>query len=175
MKRVSFLLCLLSVVSWCASSRAQGGTVKSDALARSTQMIVVTTSGWNAVEGRSQRYERATAHEKWRPVGEPVSIVVGKHGLGWGIDAIAATDAPNVRVASDPVKKEGDGKAPAGVFALGTSFGYTSQPLPGLKMPYLNLTPSIECVDDIGSKHYNRVEQRNGCWASPVQDPGPWQ
>jgi len=124
-------------------------------------MIVVTTSGWNAVEGRSQRYERATAHEKWRPVGEPVSIVVGKHGLGWGIDVIAATDAPNVRVASDPVKKEGDGKAPAGVFALGTSFGYTSQPLPGLKMPYLNLTPSIECVDDIGSKHYNRVVDRS--------------
>jgi L,D-peptidoglycan transpeptidase YkuD (ErfK/YbiS/YcfS/YnhG family) len=134
--------------------------MKSDALARSTQMIVVTTSEWNAVEGRLRRYERATEHKKWRPVGAPISIVVGKNGLGWGIGVIA-TDDSDVRVTSDPVKREGDGKSPAGVFALGTSFGYASQPLPGLKMPYLSLTPSIECVDDTGSKYYNRVVDRS--------------
>ena len=87
-------------------------------------------------------------------MGEPIAIVVGKNGLGWGIGVIAA-DGPSV--ASGPVKKEGDGKAPAGIFALGTAFGYASQPLPGLKMPYLNLSPSIECVDDVASKHYNRI------------------
>jgi D-alanyl-D-alanine dipeptidase len=128
----------------------------SDAFGLSTQMVVVTTSGWNVVKGRLQRYERATVHETWRPVGEPITVVVGKSGLGWGIGVIA-TDGPNVRLASEPVKREGDGKAPAGVFALGTAFGYASQPLRGLKMPYLNLTPSTECVDDIGSKHYNRL------------------
>jgi D-alanyl-D-alanine dipeptidase len=123
-------------------------------------MIIVTTSSWNAVEGRLERYERATTHDKWRPVGEPISIVVGENGLGWGIGVIA-TDDHNVRVASDPVKREGDGKSPAGVFALGTAFGYASQPLRGLKIPYLNLTPSIECVDDTGSKHYNRIVDRS--------------
>jgi L,D-peptidoglycan transpeptidase YkuD (ErfK/YbiS/YcfS/YnhG family) len=138
------------------SALSQSGTVKSDALAHSTQLIVVTTSSWSAVEGRLQRFERATVHETWRRVGEPISIVVGKNGFGWGI-GVVATDDPNLREASDPVKKEGDGKAPAGVFALGTAFGYASQPLPGLKMPYLNLTPSTECVDDISSKHYNRI------------------
>ena len=160
MKPVSFLLCLLSVVSWFASCRAQVGTIKSDALARSTQMIVVTTSDWNEAEGWLQRYERSTVHEKWRPVGESTSIVVGKNGLGWGIGVIATDDA-NVRVALDPIKREGDGKAPAGVFILGTSFGYASQPLRGLKMPYLSLSPSIECVDDIGSKHYNQLVDRS--------------
>ena len=160
MKPVSFLLCLLSVVSWFAPCRAQVGTIKSDAFSRSTQMIVVTTSDWNAVEGRLQRYERATVHEKWRPVGELTPIVVGKNGLGWGIGVIATDDA-NVRVALDPIKREGDGKAPAGVFTLGTSFGYASQPLRGLKMPYLSLAPSIECVDDIGSKHYNQLVDRS--------------
>jgi D-alanyl-D-alanine dipeptidase len=86
--------------------------------------------------------------------------VVGKNGLGWGI-GLTATDGPKVRVASDPVKKEGDGRGPAGVFALGTAFGYAPQPLQGLKMPYLNLVPSTECVDDIGSKYYNRVVDRS--------------
>ncbi len=160
MKPASILLCLLLIVGWCATGSTQARTFQSDPLARSTQTIVVTTSNWNAVEGQLQRYERATTHEKWRPVGEPISIVVGKNGLGWGI-GVLATDDSNFRVTSDPVKREGDAKSPAGVFALGTTFGYASQPLRGLKMPYLNLTPSIECVDDTGSKYYNRIVDRS--------------
>ena len=160
MKSAAILLCLLGIVGWCVSGRAQAGTLNSDALAHSTQMIVVTTSDWSAVEGRLRRYERATVDEKWRPVGDPISIVVGRNGLGWGIGLIATDDA-QVRSGSDPVKREGDGKSPAGVFALGTAFGYASDPLQGLKVPYLNLTPSIECVDDPGSKHYNRIVDRS--------------
>jgi len=160
MKSVSILLCLLSIVGSCVSGRAQKGTLKSDPFGRFTQMIVVTTSDWNAVEGRLRRYERANVREKWRPVGDPISIVVGRNGLGWGIGTIATDDA-QVRAPSDPVKREGDGKSPAGVFALGTAFGYASEPLQGLKMPYLNLTPSIECVDDPGSKQYNRIVDRS--------------
>jgi L,D-peptidoglycan transpeptidase YkuD (ErfK/YbiS/YcfS/YnhG family) len=153
-------ICFLSIGSWSASGSTQTQTLNSDALASSTQIIVVTTSNWNAVEGRLRRYERDTAQAKWRPVGSPISIVVGKRGLGWGI-GMAVTDDSNVRAASDPVKREGDGKSPAGVFALGSAFGYASQPLPGLKMPYLNLTPSTECVDDPNSKYYNRIVDRS--------------
>lgn len=156
MKPTSCLLCLLLVVSCYGSSPARPGAIEPDGFARSTQMIVVTTSEWSAVEGRLQRYERAAGHGKWRPVGEPISIVVGKNGLGWGISVIATDDA-KVRSTSDPVKREGDGKAPAGVFALGTAFGYAAQPLQRSKMPYLYLEPSVECVDDVRSSHYNRV------------------
>src|SRR5260370_7860234 len=138
--------------------QAQAG--EPNALESSTQVLVVTTADWNAVEGTLQRYERATPHKKWQAVGEPITVVVGKNGLGWG-SGIPPTDSPEVRGASDPVKKEGDGKAPAGVFALGTIFGYAPQPLPGSKMPYLNLTPSAECVDDTSSKYYNRVADRS--------------
>jgi len=160
MKPVFSLFCFLWCVGWSAFAPPQADTIESDAFASSSQLIVVTTSGWNTVEGRLQRYERTAAHETWHPVGEPIAIVVGKNGLGWGIGVIAA-DEPNVRVATDPVKREGDGKAPAGVFALGTAFGYGSQPLPGSRMPYLSLTLSMECVDDIGSKHYNRLVDRS--------------
>jgi|ERR1700722_1951628 len=130
------------------------------ALKQSTQMIVVTTPDWNAVQGTLQRYDRANPQDDWRPVGEPIAIVVGQSGVGWGI-GVVATDNPKVRLASDPVKKEGDGRSPAGVFSLGTAFGDTSQPLAGLKTPYLQLTPSIECVDDSSSQYYNRVVDRS--------------
>ena len=130
------------------------------ALKQSTQMIVVTTPDWNSVQGTLQRYNRANPQDGWRPVGEPVAIVVGQKGMGWGI-GVVATDNLKVRLASDPVKKEGDGRSPAGVFALGTAFGDSSQPLPGLKTPYLQLTSSIECVDDSSSKYYNRVVDRS--------------
>ena len=158
MDSACLLLCLLPFVAWSVS--AQGGADTSDVLSHSSQMIVVTTSSWNAVEGRLQRYERSGTQETWHPVGEPISIVVGKNGMGWGI-GLRAGDDSTVRIASDPVKREGDGKSPAGVFALGTAFGYASEPLRGLKMQYLNLNPSTECVDDPGSKHYNRIVDRS--------------
>jgi hypothetical protein len=93
-------------------------------------------------------------------VGEPIPIVVGSKGMGWGIGLIDAGQ-PGVRFEPEPIKIEGDGKSPAGVFALGTAFGYAAQPPPGLKLPYLVLAPSIECVDDASSKNYNRIVDRS--------------
>src|SRR5215510_581259 len=107
--RAAFLLFLL------AFSSSQARVL--NPLYASTQLIVVTTSDWNAVEGKLQRYERAAPGGKWQAVGEPFSVVVGKNGLGWG-SGISAVDHDS----DDPIKKEGDGKAPAGVFRLTTSF-----------------------------------------------------
>lgn len=161
MRPASLLFCLPLIAGWSVPSRAQIGTGRSDVLARSTQAIVVVTSDWNAVEGRLQRYQRGRIHGKWHRVGSPIPIVVGRSGLAWDIGAVAA-----VRRASDPVKKEGDGRSPAGVFSLGTAFGYSAQSLPGLKPPYLPLTASIECVDDPRSAQYNRIVDRSA-FAAP--------
>jgi L,D-peptidoglycan transpeptidase YkuD (ErfK/YbiS/YcfS/YnhG family) len=160
MKSISLLLCLLSIAGGAATVSAQIAAIESDPLAQSTQLIVVSTSNWSAVEGRLQRYERGSQHEPWRTVSESVPVVVGKNGLGWGIGAIATAD-PNVRVASAPIKQEGDGKAPAGIFSLGTAFGYAPQPPRGSKMSYLELTPSTECVDDVDSTYYNHFVDRS--------------
>jgi D-alanyl-D-alanine dipeptidase len=153
-----FAIALL-VVAFSTQTQAR----EPDALAGSTQMIAVTTSDWNAVEGHLQRYERANTKEPWHALGEPFSIVVGKSGLGWGI-GVASAQAASTRSVSDPIsgpiKREGDGRGPAGIFTLGTAFGDAAQPLPGLKLSYLELTPSIECVDDSSSKHYNRIVDR---------------
>ena len=165
MKHTPILATVLALLIQTAPVQTQAR--ESDALASSTQMIAVTTADWNAVEGRLQRYERATTRESWHAVGEPFSIVVGKSGLGWGM-GLTSANAANTSSASDPIagpisgpiKHEGDGRGPAGIFTLGTAFGDAAQPLPGLKLPYLELTPSIECVDDTSSKHYNRIVDR---------------
>jgi D-alanyl-D-alanine dipeptidase len=154
------LFCLLFIAAGGEAVQGQADAAEPHAFAGSTQMIVVTTSDWNAVEGQMQRFERTAPRDAWSVVSEPTPVMVGKNGLAWGIGVIATND-PNLRGASDPVKREGDGKAPAGVFTLGTAFGDAVQPLPGSKMPYLNLTASIECVDDPGSKYYNRVVDRS--------------
>lgn len=159
MKSVCFFVCTVLLAAGFAFSAARARAAGAQVLAHSIQMIVVTTPGWDAVEGRLQRFERVSAHAAWHPVGDPIPIVVGKNGLGWGI-GLAAADS-SVRAAQDPVKREGDGKSPAGIFDLGTAFGYSAEPLPGLKLQYLTLTPSIECVDDTSSKFYNRIVDRS--------------
>ena len=133
-----------------------GHAGESNPLHSSTQLLVVTTAEWNDVQGTMQRYERSHSGGKWRAVGTAIAVVVGKNGLGWG-SGVDLNDMDDLRRPGDPVKREGDGKAPAGVFRLGSAFGYANQELPGWKMPYISLTPSIECVDDTSSKSYNRV------------------
>ncbi len=160
MRTVYILVLLLLLGGRFAFSAAQADAASRDPFVGSTQLIVVATSNWSAVKGQLQRFERVSVHEPWRPFGEPIPIVVGRNGMGWGIGLVAADD-PNVRLSSDPAKKEGDGKSPAGIFDLGTVFGYSDRPLPGLKLPYLTLTESIECVDDVNSKYYNRIVDRS--------------
>ncbi len=114
----------------------------------STQLIVVTTPDWDATKGVLTMHERRNG--TWIAVGDPVPIVVGRTGLAWG-DGLAL---PLRR--EGPVKKEGDGKAPAGLFALPSLFGYDAQ-APGAHMPYIVATPTVECVDDATSPHYNTI------------------
>jgi L,D-peptidoglycan transpeptidase YkuD (ErfK/YbiS/YcfS/YnhG family) len=113
----------------------------------SSQLLVVTTADWSNLHGSAQRYERR-GHD-FHKVGPPFRVVVGQTGLGWGrgIESGAA--------ANEPLKQEGDGKAPAGAFELGTAFGYESTAT--TRLPYLPLTPAIECVDDAHSAHYNEL------------------
>src|SRR5205823_2913233 len=51
---------------------------------------------------------------------------------------------------------EGDDKAPAGIFPLGTTFGYAAKPVP-TRMSYLALSKNIVAVDDPRSHYYNRL------------------
>jgi D-alanyl-D-alanine dipeptidase len=157
------------VVVLCAASLSLAEGREQSALRASTQILVVTTQDWNGVEGTLQAYERPQTRKKWKAVGDSIPVVVGKKGLGWG--AGVASDAGRW-AASGPIKQEGDGKSPAGIFRISTAFGYAAQEPSGWKMPYLSLTSSVECVDDVRSKFYNRVLDRETIapdWSSSEQ------
>lgn len=152
------ILCFLFLLA--LSCVAHAGDSSPSPLAASTQIVVVTTADWDSVTGQARLFERQGQRDRWKRVGDPFEIVVGKTGLAWG-DGLLAADAAGVRAATEPVKKEGDGKAPAGIFRLSKAFGYSAQPLSGSKLPYVALSPSIECVDDTASRHYNRIEDNS--------------
>lgn len=156
MKSLLPFYCLLATLSSSVHTMAQSTPLSP--LRQSTQLIVVVTSDWNNVDGQLQRYQRQSADSPWNAVGDPIPIVVGKKGLGWGIGMMPI---PAARSTDDPVKKEGDLRSPAGIFSLGTAFGYAPHQPDGWKIPYLALTPSIECVDDSHSHFYNRVVDRS--------------
>jgi L,D-peptidoglycan transpeptidase YkuD (ErfK/YbiS/YcfS/YnhG family) len=133
-------------------------------LAQSSQLLIVTTKDWNAVDGELLRYERA-ADQAWHPVGQKVPIAVGRNGLAWG-KGLHGNHSGLAR-ASDPIKKEGDGRAPAGIFSLSSAFGYAPREQAAkVKLPYLQATKTLECVDDSQSANYNRVLER-GSVAKP--------
>jgi D-alanyl-D-alanine dipeptidase len=119
------------------------------------QLVLVVTPGWDSTSGALRRYERGSDGRPWRLVGSPVPIVVGQTGLAW--------DDSQMRPASDePVKREGDGRSPAGAFALDTAFGFDiRQTVSWLRLPYVQLRPATECVDDSRSAHYNTIVQRD--------------
>ena len=121
---------------------------------RSEQLVVVTTSGWTSTTGTIRRFERSGSMYEWRSIDQPVPVVVGRTGIAWGVgfDGVS-TEGPH--------KREGDGKSPAGMFPLDTVFGFAPPgSMQSVRMPYVQLLPSTDCVDDSASSHYNTVVDR---------------
>ena len=152
------LLALAHGPAAAQSKRARGekNSRDGDPLARSRQLVLVTTRDWGAVDGTLERFERKDSKSAWRRVGEVVPVVVGRSGLGWGAGL-------NEQAGEGPSKKEGDGRAPAGVFSLGPAFGYAPpSEASWLKLPYTPLADDTECVDDVSSRRYNLIVDRSG-------------
>lgn len=139
------LLLSLSIVllSACASTPGNKPTAWADA----RQLVLVTTAGWNATTGTLRRFERSGG-AAWREVGDPSPITVGRNGSAWGI----GLHAPQ---ADGPIKQEGDGRAPAGVFRIGTAFGYADRA--ATAWPYQGMGASDWCIDVNASPFYNRI------------------
>jgi L,D-peptidoglycan transpeptidase YkuD (ErfK/YbiS/YcfS/YnhG family) len=114
------------------------------------QLIVVRTANWNASSGTLARYDRDESLV-WHRTSDAISVNVGRHGLAWGR---GLHEPPK----TGRLKKEGDGRSPAGVFAIDQAFGAAKDLPEGANgFPYLQALPTSYCVEDLRSAYYNRI------------------
>lgn len=152
MNNLPILLSILTLVGVAAGQikSPQPPPVKTP-FAESLQAVVVTSMEWEATQGTARLFERTNPRAKWKSVGDQFAVVVGRSGMAWAIDS-----APeNIT----EFKKEGDGKAPAGMFPLTFVFGSATKP-EQLEFPYTKIEQFTECVDDPKSTHYNKIVDR---------------
>ncbi len=112
----------------------------------SSQLILVSTDDWNASSGVLQKYQKEAG--QWYKIGDDIVIKVGENGLAWGIGLHKIlADTPYI-------KKEGDKRAPAGIFRLKNAFGYDAL---DIRYPHEEMSKDFHCVDDSDSKYYNKI------------------
>lgn len=134
---------LALVLSSCALHRTRSNATLPWSGAR--QLVLVTTPDWNATHATLRTFARSA--QGWSSLGDPIPVVIGRTGAAWGIGLHPQQTGAQ--------KHEGDGRSPAGVFALGTAFGY-AQSSPTL-LAYAALDVDDYCVDVDGSPLYNRI------------------
>ena len=156
---------LITVVTVLLSS-CLNGPVTSGVPASSRQLVLVVADSVQSPKGVLTRFERQTGHSKWQQTGERIPVVLGRNGLGLG----RGLHGP-MGVEDFPVKREGDGKSPAGIFGLSAVFGYAAaDERQDLNMPYLHVTEFTECIDDAQSRYYNRIVSRDSLGQSQDVD-----
>jgi len=115
----------------------------------SEQILLVVSDDFNSSKAKLECFEDG------KKVFDTISVNLGKKGLAWGIGMHQFSQDKN-----EPIKMEGDKKAPAGIFKLTSSFGYNATT--HLKLPYLFTSKELICVDDSKSNFYNQIITAHG-------------
>lgn len=148
----SFLALIIFSSDFCFSQTENASLIPQN----TTQLICVQTDSITATAGKLFLYERNNNKNIWVQVGDEIPVVLGRNGLGWG-KGLNPVDSSKL-----PMKTEGDGRSPAGIFKLGPAFGYAPpEKMKGLKIPYIHVTQMTECIDDSESEYYNQIVRRN--------------
>lgn len=149
-KKLIYCCCFFSLIFfyYCGATHNQRSVPSN-----SFQMVLVLTDSFKATKGMLFCFERNSTNAPWILIDDKVPVVLGRNGLAWGS---GLHDIP--KNSNFPVKIEGDGKSPAGIFRLGSVFGYKpAEHMTDLKMPYIHITDMIECIDDTNSQFYNQI------------------
>jgi D-alanyl-D-alanine dipeptidase len=121
-------------------------------------LVTVRTRGWDAPEGTLARYRRDEADPRgWVRDGADITIILGRSGVGWGRGVHGEDVVPGL---DGPVKREGDGRSPAGAFWLDRALGYAPTAPAGTRIAYQAMTPTLQCIEDVESAYYNRIVDR---------------
>lgn len=111
------------------------------------QCILGIAPDWKSSSVEVRVFEKSGGG--WTQSGGPWSGRLGKNGLAWGLGLHPIP--PGVAA-----KREGDLRAPAGVFALGGAFGYADAVEKNPALPYRQITTRDLWVEDAASPDYNR-------------------
>ena len=177
--RLALALFLCLAAAWPAVARSPAptpATVRnphaSPIPAATLQLLVAVADTWEHTAGTLTLYERSAPNAPWKPAQKPIPVRFGRTGLAWGRGLAGSTPgadpassgtrpgpdaASAAALGSGPMKREGDGKAPAGVFALGPAFAYDPKELGPVRMPVLLADANLICVDDAASPSYNTL------------------
>lgn len=141
-----FVIAFSCLLAACAQSLKPA-----QAWAASSQLVLVIVPDWNTDHGTLRSYTRTNG--TWQPQGDAEPVVVGRAGSAWG-------QGLNPVPHDGPVKREGDGRAAAGVFRIGDAFGYADHAVTALD--YRAMRVDDYCIDVPSSPLYNQiVDTRN--------------
>ncbi len=115
--------------------------------AKSSQCLVGISDNWDSSNVTLTYYEKSGGD--WKPIGESWKARLGKSGLVWGkgLHPVPTGAA---------VKKEGDNRSPAGVFAIGGAWGYDDSIRKNPALSYRKVTSRDLWVEDPASPKYNQ-------------------
>lgn len=109
-----------------------------------SQIVVVLAEEWESTTATLSRFEFTGRGWKLR---DSWPVTLGHRGLGWGLGLHPSGLA-------GPEKREGDRRAPAGIFVLESAFG--TKEMDSRAFPYRRTDEADLWVDDPKSSHYNQ-------------------
>lgn len=115
--------------------------------AASTQCLVGIANDWNCSSATLRLYQKSGGN--WVVDGLAWSCRLGKNGLVWGAGIHPVPSGATT-------KQEGDGRSPAGVFAIGGAWGYDATIRKSPLLSYRQVTSRDLWIEDSASPQYNR-------------------
>lgn len=152
MKRAIVVLTCLALLA-CEQNKTPSAC--RDVLEDVQQLIVVLTDTMETQNAQILVLQRGAglSTAEWKQVTGPFEAVIGSAGLGWG----AGYEV--LQTGSEVTKQEGDKRTPAGLFAMGPTFGFE----PAAWSGHLDLKAKRPvCVDDLASPRYGEIVSREG-------------
>ncbi len=122
-------------------------------ISSSRQLVIVVTASDTSTAAVLTVYDHTRAG--WKAAFS-VPAVVGRRGLAWGRGLHDDIDRDPVL----PLKREGDGKSPAGAFAILNAMGTPPRDSVLTRLAYTRITGELVCIDDARSPDYNLVLYR---------------
>jgi L,D-peptidoglycan transpeptidase YkuD (ErfK/YbiS/YcfS/YnhG family) len=115
----------------------------------SLQLIVGVGDSIDSSQAQLQRFSRTSGSAPWVTVGAAIPARIGKRGMAWGLGLHPVQQ-------SGRSKREGDWRAPMGVFSIGRAFGDALLAPSPTAWRYTQVTENDLWVEDADSAHYNQ-------------------